>query len=290
MKVLQRKTFEDIEDYTAQYMMELIDHHKIYVGLWKKESYEDIISITTQVGCRTQCALFCNVKKFIRDITVKEFKYQIESVIEKEKLNYKHIKVSMVKEGEPFDNVYINDFIKIVNSMGIPYLKISTSVPIECKDTIRQAFFMAKDLDIEIQLQISLSSTNDIYRNNYVARPLMTLQEISDLGKEIYDQTINKNKKYNYITLSLTIYEESEFNISEIQRIFDKKIFCIRLRDATKSEERGKNFSRITENTFQLYKKQIEEAGFIFIDGRSAKIAVENNLTIGLYKLEEVLM
>lgn len=289
MKIIHKKSFSDMENYTVQYKMELDDGYRIYVGFWKKRKYEDIISVTTQVGCKTQCALFCNVEKYIRDINSDELIYQIENIIEKENLKRQNVKVSMVKEGEPFDNIHILDLIRNIDLLGIPYLKISTSVPSACEDIIRQVFCLAEKLNLEIQLQISLSSTDDQHRNMYVARDVLTLIQISHLGKEIYEKIIKRNKKYNYITLSFTLYEESPFDIDEIKKYFDSNIFCIRLRDASNSNTRGKDYTRITERTFLEYKKQIEKAGFIFIDGRSAKIAVDNDLTIGLYKLGEVL-
>ena len=220
MKILHIKAFRDVEDQTSQYMIELNDGYRIYAGFWRKHNYEDIVSVSTQVGCRTQCMLFCNVKKYLRDITKEELLFQIESIIKKEKLEKSNVKVSMVKEGEPFDNRNIIELIRSIDILGIPYLKISTSLPVECEDTIKRVFDMAQELNLEIQLQISLSSTDDNCRNKYVARRLLSLEQISFLGKEIYEKVIKKNRKYNYITLSFTIYEESRLDI-------DLKIFFV---------------------------------------------------------------
>ena len=121
-------------------------------------------------------------------------------------------------------------------------------------------------------------------------RKLLTLEQISRLGTVLYEHNVKYNKKYNYLTLSFTIYEESEFDMEVIKKYFDPKIFCIRIRDASNSVSRGRNYTKLTERTYQEYKAEAERTGYVFIDGRSARLAVENDLTIGLYRLKEVLV
>lgn len=290
MILVKCKEFKDSVNRTIQFQFENDDKTLCFAGYWEKKNYEKIISVSTQIGCRTQCALFCNVQKFVRDITVNELMYQIDFLLIHEHLDVSQVKISMVKEGEPFDNLYIEDMVKAINERKIPYLKISSSMPYDCADKILRVFEKNASMDLELQLQISLSSTNDEFRFKNVRRKLMTLEQISRFGNEIYEINIKNDKKYNYITLSFTIYEESEFDVIVIKEFFDPNIFCIRIRDASNSITRGKNYTRLSESTYQKYKTEIEELGYIFIDGRSEKLAVDNNLTIGLYQLKEVLV
>lgn len=291
MRLKNYKEFNDEENRTVQFKFLSEDNFELYTGYWEKTQYENIISISTQIGCRTQCLLFCNVEEFKRDITVDEVKFQIDTVMEKLKIkNRSNVKISMVKEGEPLDNKNIVDIVNEIANLDYKYLKLSTSMPSDKKEKLIQVFSQNFKNDMEIQVQVSLSSTNDTFRNKYVRRRLMTLEEIRDVCKEIYNLSIVNNKKYNYITLSFTLYEESEFSTDVIAKIFDPKIFCIRIRDASNSKTRGQKYLRITDETFNRYKKDIEEKGFCFVDGRSAKIAVDNNLTMGLFQLKEVLV
>ncbi len=288
MKLLNCKEFSDDENQTIQFQFENDDKTICYSGFWKKKNYENIISVTTQIGCNTQCALFCNVQKYVRNINVTELMYQVETIKNYMNLNNQFIKVAMVKEGEPFDNYYIEDMLEAINQNKMPYLKISTSVPYDCKQRIINVFRKNIDMDLEIQLQISLSSTNDDFRMKHVKKRLMTLEEICIIGNDLYKTNIYNNKKFIYLTLSFTIYEESEFDIEVIKRYFSPEIFCIRIRDASNSVARGKNYTRLTEKIFLKYKIEIEKAGYLFIDGRSEQIAVDNMLTIGLYELKGV--
>lgn len=158
-----------------------------------------------------------------------------------------------------------------------------------CKDKLHEILNNKINNNTEIQLQISLSSTNDTVRSQNVRRKLMKLHEIRDAGDKLFDSSICFNKKYKYITLSFTIYEESEFDHSVISSLFDPKKFCIRIRDASPSEKMAQIYTRLTDEKFRLYQEQIEEAGFNFFDGRSEALAVKNNLTMGLNKLHSVL-
>ena len=285
------KEFNDSENKTVQFKFISDDKLEFYAGFWYRKGFENIISISTQIGCRTQCKLFCNVEEFVRDITLQEMEFQISSIMNTLNISrHESIKISMVKEGEPLDNREIVKFVEKISKMNIPALKISTSMPYTCKDKLLEIFNKQYTNNMEIQLQISLSSTNDILRKKNVKIKLMNLSEIRNICDKLYDASIRNNNKYKYIVLSFTLYEESEFDSNIIASIFDPKKYCIRIRDASPSEKNAHVFTRLTNEKFNLYKQQIEGRGFYFVDGRSERLAVNNNLTMGLYKLREVLV
>ncbi|WP_095176378.1 MULTISPECIES: hypothetical protein [Blautia] len=288
MKLISYKIFKDAVNKSVQFKMEIEPGVYIFSGYWEKKGFEKIISVSTQVGCKTQCKLFCNVNYFSRDLLVEEILEQINIVMQTLNLrNNEDIKISLVKEGEPLDNVNIVKIVKKLDEKKFYAVKISTSLP----EGTEQRLLDICDIkgSIEIQLQISLSSDNEVVRNDNVSRKLLSFDDIKLICDVVYNKAIKYNKKYNKIALSFTIYEESIIDFKGFIHKYNlnNKIFLFRIRNATPSN--GREYTMLSEEKFNKYRYIIEKYMYTFIDGRSEQLAVDHDLTIGIYKLSELL-
>ena len=177
-KVIKREVDTDVE----KYLFELEDQERIEAVLMR-HNYGLSVCVSSEVGCNMGCK-FCEsgrLKK-VRNLETHEMVGQIlviESLI-KERIS----SVVIMGIGEPLDN-YDNviGFIKIINdakgiAIGARHITLSTCgiIP-KIKDL--------SDLEIQINLAISLHAPNDTLRNKLM--PINKAYPLKELIKTIKD-------------------------------------------------------------------------------------------------------
>ena len=187
---------EDVD--VNKYLFELSDGEHIEAVLMRHD-YGNSICVSSQVGCNMGCK-FCESgrRKKVRNLEAYEMVLQI-LMIEKE-LGSRISHVVVMGIGEPFDN-YDNlvKFLKIINhpkglAIGARHITVST-----CGIVPKIKEF--SELDLQINLAISLHAPNDELRNKIMpinkAYPLNVL--IPSL-KEYLNKT-NRRVTFEYILL-----------------------------------------------------------------------------------------
>ena len=185
-KVIKREVDTDVE----KYLFELEDQERIEAVLMR-HNYGLSVCVSSEVGCNMGCK-FCEsgrLKK-VRNLETHEMVGQIlviESLI-KERLS----SVVIMGIGEPLDN-YDNviGFIKIINdakgiAIGARHITLSTCgiIP-KIKDL--------SDLEIQINLAISLHAPNDTLRNKLM--PINKAYPLKELIKTIKDYIKKTNRR-----------------------------------------------------------------------------------------------
>ena len=185
-KVIKREVDTDVE----KYLFELEDQERIEAVLMR-HNYGLSVCVSSEVGCNMGCK-FCEsgrLKK-VRNLETHEMVGQIlviESLI-KERIS----SVVIMGIGEPLDN-YDNviRFIKIINdakgiSIGARHITLSTCgiIP-KIKDL--------SDLEIQINLAISLHAPNDTLRNKLM--PINKAYPLKELIKTIKDYIKKTNRR-----------------------------------------------------------------------------------------------
>ena len=193
-KVIKREIDTDVE----KYLFELSDNERIEAVLMR-HNYGLSVCVSSQVGCNMGCK-FCEsgrLKK-VRNLEAHEMVGQIlviESLI-KERIS----SVVIMGIGEPLDN-YENviRFIKIINDakgiqIGARHITLSTCGLIP---KIKEL----SELDIQINLAISLHAPNDNLRNEIMPiNKAYPLQELMETIKEYIKKT-NRRVTMEYILL-----------------------------------------------------------------------------------------
>ena len=181
-----------------KYLFELSDGEHIEAVLMFHD-YGTSICISSQVGCNMGCK-FCESgrRKKVRNLEVSEMVLQILLIEEELGSRISHVVVMGI--GEPFDN-YDNliKFFRIINdpkgiSIGARHITVSTC-------GIVPKILEFSDLDMQINLAISLHAPNDELRNKLMPiNKVYPLKELMDALK-VYLEKTNRRLTFEYILL-----------------------------------------------------------------------------------------
>ena len=181
-----------------KYLFELNDGEHIEAVLMFHD-YGTSVCISSQVGCNMGCK-FCESgrRKKVRNLEVSEMVLQILLIEEELGSRISHVVVMGI--GEPFDN-YDNliKFFRIINdpkgiSIGARHITVSTC-------GIVPKILEFSDLDMQINLAISLHAPNDELRNKIMPiNKAYPLKELMDALK-IYLKKTNRRLTFEYILL-----------------------------------------------------------------------------------------
>ncbi|MEG1963900.1 MAG: 23S rRNA (adenine(2503)-C(2))-methyltransferase RlmN [Clostridia bacterium] len=169
-------------DGTKKYLFEFGDKN-IIEGVFMQYSYGNTVCISTQIGCRMNCA-FCASGAYglVRNLTSGEILSQVINV-NKDNLTGKDRAVTnivLMGSGEPLDNFdNVIKFLELVsdeNGLNISKRNISLSTCGLCDNIKKLA-----DLELGVTLTISLYASNDAQRKNIM--PIANKYSISDIMK-----------------------------------------------------------------------------------------------------------
>ena len=181
-----------------KYLFELSDGEHIEAVLMFHD-YGNSVCISSQVGCNMGCK-FCESgrRKKVRNLEVSEMVLQILLIEEELGKRISHVVVMGI--GEPFDN-YDNliKFFRIINdpkgiSIGARHITVSTC-------GIVPKILEFSDLDMQVNLAISLHAPNDELRNKLM--PINKVYPLDELMKalKVYFKKTNRRLTFEYILL-----------------------------------------------------------------------------------------
>ena len=181
-----------------KYLFELEDGEHIEAVLMLHD-YGNSVCISSQVGCNMGCK-FCESgrRKKVRNLESYEMVEQILLIEEEFGKRISHVVIMGI--GEPFDNFdNLIRFIKIINSnfglsIGARHITVSTCGIIPKIDEF-------SNLDIQINLAISLHGPNDLIRNKIM--PINKVYPIDELIKSLkrYYKKTNRRLTIEYIMI-----------------------------------------------------------------------------------------
>lgn len=189
-----------IDDLTEKYLFELEDHEFIEAVLMKHD-YGLSICVSSEVGCNMGCA-FCEsgrLKK-VRNLLPHEIVLQIMAI--EEVIGMRISSVVIMGIGEPLDNYEnIIKFIKIINhpkglAIGARHITLSTCGIVPKIKELSQ-------LDLQINLAISLHAPNDTLRNKLMpVNKVYSINELISTLKE-YIAITNRRVTIEYVMLNM---------------------------------------------------------------------------------------
>jgi 23S rRNA (adenine2503-C2)-methyltransferase len=195
-----------------------------------------VVTISTQYGCNSGC-VFCDVPKVGKGInaTYEDLKGQ---VVESLKLHpevefTKRLNVHYARMGEPTWNPNVIEFSKNLLKEVRPYIGrsiihpvVSTMLPRKNNNLTK---FLADWMEIknynfrgEAGLQFSINSTSDKERDIMFSGNSLSLQEISEIGKNL---DFPKGRK---ITLNFAV-AGYEIDAKKLKSLFDPRKFIVKL-------------------------------------------------------------
>ena len=220
-------------DPTVKYLFRLHDGELIESVLMKYK-YGYSLCVSTQVGCRMNCA-FCATGKggLIRDLSAGEILGQIHAAQLAENVRVSH--VVLMGMGEPFDN-YDNvlRFLRLVNdenglNIGMRCISLSTCGVVPGIEKLEKE-------DLQLTLSISLHAPNDRIRSAIM--PINRKYPIDELMRACrhYAAATSRRISYEYAMLSgVNDSDECAFELAALLRGTLSHVNLIPANDVTES-------------------------------------------------------
>ena len=229
-----------------------------------------VINVSTQFGCPVQCMMCDAGSHYFGNVTSKQMLQQIGHVIKSqghtEKVPTKKFKVHFSRMGEPALNDNVLEAVTQLKGKYETENLIPAIATIAPKGT-EQFFSKLKTIKDTIypgghfQLQFSINSTDEEFRNMLMPFPKLTMKEIAELGKTFFEPGDRK------LVLNLAVAEGTPVDPKVISNIFNPEMFMIKLTPLNPTEASRKSgfqtsVSADIPDGVDHLAKEMETAGF----------------------------
>jgi hypothetical protein len=257
--------FGDISDGAIEFVG-IVPGGFIEVGYFYGDTKtKNIVVASTQVGCPGKCS-FCELgdQDFVRNLSSDEMFEQVVLMLQQAKssghdLEAKH-KINWAKSGDClFNPEFVNTLERFVD-FGYSH-KVSTVFPSGQKvmDRFKAVADFASQYSAPLQVQISLISTSEQYRQKAAGIRLASFQEIRDAAQ--YWRTANPDGRK--INLSLMLTKQNPINIQTAVDNFPPELFRFRFRNYVPTQNGlQNNLDTIAEQRFKEIYKEFQDRGY----------------------------
>jgi len=235
-----------------------------------------VITISTQYGCSMGCK-FCDVPKVGKGInaTYNDLKNEVEIGLQQhsEVKATKRLNIHYARMGEPSWNQNVIDFTYDLRKIIRPYIGRSLVHPVfttMLPKTNKKLFQRLNEWTIDIKnelfrgdagLQLSINSTNEQQRQDMFNGNALTLEEISQIGRDLIQP---KGRKY---ALNFALADYYEVNAEKLRDLFDPNKFMVKITPLHKTDSCIENDIKTTDGYeyFTPYKNveaELKRVGF----------------------------
>lgn len=224
-----------------------------------------VATISTQKGCPMQCK-FCDCPKygFFGNVSLDEMIYEIQTILENEDTKVtERFNVHFARMGEPsfnqdvlrFAEFYLRPLVNEFITAETVHPVISTMLPRNHKNLekfiLEWCRIKNEVYNGEAGLQFSINSTDEAQRQEQFNEKSLTLEEIAAIGHKL---PMPVGRKY---TLNFAVTADTILNVDDLNKLFDKEKFIVKITPIHKTNSAVKNgFNITTEYTdFNVYSK-----------------------------------
>lgn len=235
-----------------------------------------VITISTQYGCSMGCK-FCDVPKVGKGInaTYDDLKNEVEIGLQQhpDVKATKRLNIHYARMGEPSWNQNVIDFTYDLRKIIRPYIGRSLVHPVfttMLPKKNKKLFQILNEWTIDIKndlfrgdagLQLSINSTNNKQRQDMFNGSALTLEEVSQIGKDLIHP---KGRKY---ALNFALADYYEVNAEKLRDLFDPDKFMVKITPLHKTNSCVENDIKTTDGyeNFTPYKQtetELKKVGF----------------------------
>jgi 23S rRNA (adenine2503-C2)-methyltransferase len=249
-----------------------------------------VIILSSQKGCPVKCC-FCDAAFYFRgNLNREELLEQLEVVMAPHSggddcLYSKKVKLHFARMGEPAMNPAVLSVLADIPLLypGVNFIPtIATVAPAGSENWFQELISLKNRLYSEgrFQLQFSINSTDENFRDRMIPIKKWKAREISHFGQEYYRSGDRK------ITLNYALTLEAPFKARNIIEVFDPSVFLIKITPINPTEEANKNgfttainFDGSYQESLRSEIEKLKEAGFevIISIGSLEEIGVGSN-------------
>lgn len=253
-----------------------------------------VATISTQKGCPMKCA-FCDVHKygFYGNCSAHDLAYQIVTILKNENVKEtERFNVHFARMGEPTFNPFVLYFTQFtLRGLVSQFIDAKTVHPVIStmlpKSNTLLKNFLVKWCWIknevykgEAGLQFSINSTDDAQRDAQFQGKSLSLQEISEIAKDL---PMPEGRKY---TLNFAVTKDTILDPGRLGELFDKDKFIVKITPIHQTVSAVDNgFDVTTEyddyNVYRKFERPLVEAGWDVIVFVPSKEEDSDRITCG---------
>ena len=283
MKVLQNKGKKELAlVYVAglrndpKNLVEFVDACSPAVGDRRKKW---VIIISTQLGCQVNCIMCDAGGGFRGNLSAAEMLGQVKTVVADNGLDPKNcakFKVQFARMGEPALNPQVMTALRELSELYPNVIPcVATIGPGNCSRWFSE-LLIVRDLFTDFQLQLSVNSTDEGWRDIIMPYPKISLSELAGYGKCFYRPGQRKT------VLNFALHPRWPLEAAALRKTFDPKYFAVKLTPLNPTDAGSRNSLDLDQNTDPINGEMEEKAqslerhGFLVI--RSVGELEENDI------------
>jgi adenine C2-methylase RlmN of 23S rRNA A2503 and tRNA A37 len=227
---------------------------------------KNIIVASTQVGCPSKCN-FCELgtRPFVRNLSSEEIHDQVHLMLDQARLyghdveQVKH-KISWAKSGDPLFNSEYVVALEQIADMKFSH-KVSTVFPggKRIQERFKAVADFAASYVSPVQIQVSLISTSEEYRNKAAGIKVASFKDIRNAA----DYWLRVNPAGRKINLSLILDEHTPVDVKTTLDNFPPELFRFRFRNYVPTKNGSEHgLEKVTKSTYETIFQQFRDKGY----------------------------
>lgn len=245
-----------------------------------------LIAPSPQIGCYVGCA-FCDMSDlpYRGNLSAKQIYEQVPLMLSQGinsgyDVENQPLKISFVKGGEGILNPEFPKALELIaRDLPVP-IKVSTTFPDvnNSRDTFRRIQEFAKNYDQVVQIQNSLISTDEEYRQSQARVPLIPFRDLKQIAENWRENVPNPRK----FTLTFTLTQGTPCDPEEIYDVLPPENFAIRIRNWMPTNP-GLDSGLIEPDQKKVFEttRKFEDYGYQLIPGKPGGTERKYKLTAG---------
>ena len=271
----------------------------------KKVDLEDkmVVTISTQKGCPMKCK-FCDCPKvgFHGNADVSDLRAEVMSAIVRSECQHtKRFNLHLARMGEPsfnWNNIkiyllcYLKDDVSVFMDADVIHPVFTTMLPRALgSNTLKRIiteFCQVKNCEFrgEAGLQLSINSTDEYQRNDLFRGRSLSLQEISEICRDL---PMPVGRKY---TLNFPVTKDTILDPAVLNELFDKEKFIVKITPIHETREAISNGIQTdggyyTYDVYKQFEQPLVKAGWDVIVFIPSVEEDEDRITCGNALLSE---
>jgi len=206
-----------------------------------------VIILSSQIGCRMGCR-FCDAANYYYgNLHTEEIIEQVDYILTKND-HYspdktQKFKIQFARMGEPSLNMNVLDAMLVIRTRFKNYIPCIATIAPSGSEEFFKRLLMIRDEFVDLQLQFSINSTDDKFRDFIMPAKKMSLEWISGYIDRFYKR--DKRKP----VLNFAIDSSDSVNPEVIKRIFDPRKCIVKLTPINPTQSARRNIFDICENS-----------------------------------------
>jgi 23S rRNA (adenine2503-C2)-methyltransferase len=229
--------------HDPEYMIEFVDACDTSTG---PRQSKWVVVISTQFGCPVNCLMCDAGGSFKGNLTFEDLKFQVETVLgAHEGLDpnaCSKLKVQFARMGEPSLNDHVPEFLVWLKDRYPKVIPCIATIAPRSSDSWFERLLDVRDLFHDFQLQLSINSTDEQYRDRLMPYPKMSWEWLAAYGRRFYRPGQRK------IGLNFAICPEIPVNAQAMAKYFDPEHFIIKLTPVNPTSTGYENRFTISED------------------------------------------